>query len=167
MKFRLERSNDRDAVYQINTAAFSREDEANLIEALRSADVSMISLVAETGGEIIGHALFTPVAIIGWESASLMALGPIAVLPDWQRQGVGSALVEAGLEACRQRGCAAVFVLGHPTYYPRFGFVPSVRFGIDSEFGVPEEVFMAQELVEGALDEVSGTVHYHPVFKEV
>jgi len=167
MKIRQEMPNDHQAVYQINAAAFGREDEANLVDALRSADVPMISLVAETEDEIIGHALFTPVVIPGWESAALMALGPIAVLPDRQRQGVGTALVEAGLEACCTRGCAAVFVLGHPTYYPRFGFVPSAHFDIDSEFGVPEEVFMAQELVDGALEGVSGTVHYHPAFKGV
>jgi putative acetyltransferase len=167
MKIREEKPKDHQAVYQINAAAFGREDEADLVNALRSGDVSIISLVAEAGAEIIGHALFTPVAIPGWESAAFMALGPIAVLPDRQRGGVGSALVEAGLEACRTRGCTAVFVLGHPTYYPRFGFVPSTRFGIDSEFGVPEEVFMAQELVDGALEDVSGTVHYHPAFKGV
>jgi putative acetyltransferase len=167
MKIRQEKPNDRQAVYQINAAAFGRHDEADLVDALRSADVPVISLVAEAEGEIIGHALFTQVSIPGWESAAFMALGPIAVLPGWQQQGVGSALVEAGLDACRTRGCTAVFVLGHPTYYPRFGFVPSTRFGIDSEFGVPEEVFMAQELVDGALEGVSGTVHYHPVLKGV
>ncbi len=93
-----------------------------------------------------------------------MGLGPMAVMPDHQRQGIGSALVRAGIEHCKQLGCDAVVVLGHPEYYPRFGFTPASRFGIKSEYDVPEDVFMALELRPGTLKGRSGTMAYHPAF---
>lgn len=91
----------------------------------------------------------------------------MAVIPAFQRKGIGSALVRAGLEQCEQRGFDAVVVLGHPEYYPRFGFLPSSRFGIDSEYDVPEEVFMAMELSPGALHGKTGRIKYHQVFNEL
>ncbi len=96
-----------------------------------------------------------------------MGLAPMAVAPEHQRKGIGSALVRAGLEQCKQLGFAAVVVLGHPEYYPRFGFSPSSRFGINSEYEVPEEVFMAMELQPGALSGKTGRVKYHAAFSNV
>lgn len=94
----------------------------------------------------------------------IMGLAPMAVAPEHQRRGIGSALVRAGLEQCRQLGVGAVAVLGHPAYYPRFGFVPSARFGIGSEYEVPEDVFMVLELQAGVLLSGSGTATYHAAF---
>jgi putative acetyltransferase len=96
-----------------------------------------------------------------------MGLAPMAVLPARQRQGIGSALVRDGLGRCRELGYEAVVVLGHPGYYPRFGFVPASRFGIGCEYDVPAEVFMALELVPGALRGKPGTIRYHPAFAEL
>lgn len=96
-----------------------------------------------------------------------MGLAPMAVMPAAQRRGIGSALIRSGLERCAQLGYSAVVVLGHPEYYPRFGFVPASRFGIGCEYEVPDEVFMALELEPGALTGMSGTIRYHPAFAEV
>ncbi len=97
----------------------------------------------------------------------VMGLGPMSVAPEDQLKGIGSALVRAGLEHCKKMGFTAVVVLGHPEYYPHFGFSPSSRFGIDSEYEVPEEVFMAMELQPGALSGKTGRVKYHPAFSNV
>ncbi len=96
-----------------------------------------------------------------------MGLAPMAVAPMHQKKGTGSALVQAGLDQCRQLDFVAVVVLGHPEYYPRFGFSPASQFGIGSEYDVPEEVFMAMELQPDALSRKTGRVRYHPAFKEV
>jgi len=125
----------------------------------------LISLVAEENGEVIGHILFSPVALAG--DLKIMGLAPMAVKPGWQSKGVGTKLVKAGLQACEQAGYEAVVVLGHAGYYPRFGFEPSVNFGIKSEYDVPPEVFMVKELCEGALRDKSGTAKYLQVFNDV
>ena len=96
-----------------------------------------------------------------------MGLGPMAVAPEHQRAGVGSALIRAGLDACRALDRSAVVVLGHATYYPRFGFVPASTFGLACEYDVPDEVFMALELVPCALSDVSGTTRYSPAFSDL
>jgi putative acetyltransferase len=91
----------------------------------------------------------------------------MAVLPVWQNKGVGTQLVNEGLQACKAAGHGAVVVLGHPDYYPRFGFVPSTGFGIKSEYDVPVEVFMVKELQPDALKGITGIVKYHQAFNEV
>ena len=93
-----------------------------------------------------------------------MGLAPMAVLPGRQRQGIGSELVRAGLDECRRLGFGAIVVLGHAEYYPRFGFVPASKFGLKSEYDVPDDVFMALELIPGALRGRAGTIRYHPTF---
>lgn len=164
---REERVADVASVHAVNVAAFETDAEARLVDTLRKVADPVISLVAEVDGTVVGHILFTPVSAETAVDMRLMGLAPMAVLPAYQRRGIGSALVRAGLEACRERGVGAVVVLGHPTYYPRFGFVNSSRFGLESEYDVPRGAFMALELIPGALEAVSGTVRYHEAFGEV
>lgn len=164
MMIRAETSDDRQGVYALNLAAFETPAEADLVDALRREADPCISLVAEDDGEVIGHLLFSPARLSADPGARALALGPMAVTPARQREGVGSALLRAGLERCKKLGYRAVFVLGHPRYYPRFGFVPASRFGITSVYDVPDDVFMALELVPGALAGKAGKMHYHPAF---
>jgi putative acetyltransferase len=125
-------------------------------------------LVAELDGRLVGHILFTPVSLIGTPSRiRFMGLAPVAVLPEFQNQGVGSALVRAGLEACLSSGTELVFVLGHPDYYPRFGFQPVAPLGLHYKDAQLDPYFFVLELAPGALDGVSGSVSYHPLFDGV
>lgn len=166
MIVREETEQDREMVRTVNVAAFETASEADLVDALRAQADPVVSFVAEDNGEVVGHILFTPMTAPEHPHFKIMGLAPMAVLPDRQKQGVGSAMVREGLEHCRRLRSAAVVVLGHPEYYPRFGFEPASRFGIKSEYDVPDEVFMAMELQPGALDGIEGTVKYHPAFNE-
>ena len=168
MKIRPEQAADIPRIHKINKEAFTGEGEANLVDMLRKKGVSLISLVAEDDKGLWGHILFSPVSLSGENPGKLLAgLGPMAVLPSRQKQGVGSLLVEEGLKQCLKAGYDAVVVLGHADYYPRFGFVPSVAYGIVSSYDVPDEIFMVKELKKGGLKGVQGTVSYHDLFKEV
>lgn len=143
-------------------------NEANLVQALRSRHKVILSLVAVDYEQVVGHILFSPVVIETPEGAiDAVGLGPLGVLPQFQRQGIGSALVRHGLEALKRKNYAAVVVLGHPVFYLRFGFAPSVAYGIKSQYNVPDDVFMVAELVPGALNGKSGTVVYAPEFNSV
>jgi len=165
MYVRFEQPGDKAQIRKVHLQAFETEVEASLVDSLRDTDVELISLVAVQNEEVIGHILFSPVELDG--DARIMGLAPMAVLPSWQRKGVGGQLIDAGLKACEQEGYEAVVVLGHPGYYPRFGFVPTVNFGIKSEYDVPAEVFMVKELRQGALKGTTGIVKYHPVFSTI
>ena len=167
MIIRTEKENDRDAVYAINESAFETPSEANLVDTLREQAQPVVSLVAERNGKVVGHIIFSPVSLTGYSNLKIMGLAPMAVAPEHQRKGIGSSLVRSGLEQCKQQGFTAVVVLGHPEYYPRFGFSPSSNFGIDCEYEVPEEVFMAMELQPGALSGKTGRVKYHNAFSNV
>jgi putative acetyltransferase len=164
---RDEQATDYDAVRALNASAFDTAAEARLVDALREQAAPLVSLVAEQDGAIIGHILFTPVALSGRDDLEIMALAPMAVAPSRQRQGIGSALVSAGLDRCRALGAGAAVVLGHPAFYPRFGFVPSVRFGIVCEYDVPQDAFMVVELEPGFLQNASGTIRYHAAFRNL
>ncbi len=155
---------DRAGVRRINEAAFPSPAEADLVDALRAEADPIISLVAADGGGLTGHIMFSPMQLDGYSELKLMGLAPMAVTPDRQGTGIGSALVKAGLEACRAQDVAAIFVLGHPGYYPRFGFVPAPPLGLNSVYDVPEDTFMLMELQSGALADKAGRVHYHPAF---
>lgn len=162
---RAERSEDFEAIARVNEAAFGRPDEANLVTELRHSTSHHVSLVAElTDGRVVGHIFFSPVTILGHEGLNAMALAPMTVDPVHQRTGIGTALVEHGLAACQAVGAGAVIVLGHHTYYPRFGFSPASRFGLSSPYEVPNEAFMAIELTAGYLNGVEGTVKFHAAF---
>lgn len=167
MFVRPETDRDQKAVYAVNALAFDTSAEAKLVNVLRQQATQVLSLVAEIDKEVVGHILFSPVHLSGHPDLKVMGLAPMAVRPQQQRQGVGSALVRAGLKQCKQLGFTAVVVLGHPNYYPRFGFVPASRFGIDSEYEVPEDVFMAMELEPKALNGKTGKVQFHKAFRNV
>ena len=167
MLIRAERDTDRAAVHAVNAAAFPTPAEADLVDALRQQAHPLVSLVAKSDGAILGHILFSPVTLESRPDLRIMGLAPMAVAPEHQRSGIGSALVQAGLNECKQLGFSAVVVLGHPEYYPRFGFSPAVRYGIRSEYDVPDDVFMVMELVPGALHDARGTVRYHEAFSSV
>jgi putative acetyltransferase len=164
MHLRAELPTDVEAVHELNRAAFGGADEALIVDSLRGAVTPLVSLVAEVDGTVVGHILFSPVTLASTSHPLVMGLAPMAVRPDHQRSGVGTALVHAGLDACREIGAVAVVVLGHPTYYPRLGFVPASRFGLTCEYDVPDDVFMALELRPGALAAHKGQVRYHPAF---
>jgi len=168
MNIREEEKSDIKKIWEVNAEAFETEAEANLVNALRDSDIPFISLVAEERGEVTGHILFTPVELIEDNSGlRLMGLAPMAVVPKLQKKGIGSQLVKTGLESCLAQGYDAVVVLGHPEYYPKFGFVSSVKFGIKSEYEVPDEVFMVLELHEGSLKGHRGIIKYQPAFSNI
>jgi putative acetyltransferase len=156
---------DVDAVRGVNAAAFGRPDEGRLVDALREHAALCVSLVALEEGRVSGHIAFSP-ATLGDAGGPVViaALGPMAVMPDRQRLGVGSALVRAGLDACRRRGHEVVVVLGHPAFYPHFGFVSGRLLGVTCEYPVPDEAFMVTELSPGALRGRRGLVLYGPDF---
>ena len=165
MIFRPETTQDIDAVRRVNNAAFERHNESAIITELRKAEAVTLSMVAEQDNQIIGNVIFSPAKLENKKRArSIVALGPVAVHPDHQRSGVGTKLIQAALDGLRADGHRIAVVLGHSTYYPRFGFEPSVNFRIRSEWDVPDDVFMVLALADGALDHAHGVVIYHPAF---
>jgi putative acetyltransferase len=155
---------DSAVVAQIHTEAFGRPDEAGMVERVQALGGATISLLAGIDGRRVGHILLSPVTIDGRDDPRGLGLAPIAVLPSDQNRGIAGELVRAALHRARLLGYAYVVVLGHPTYYPRFGFVPASRFGLRYEQPVPDGAFMAQPLSPGALDGASGVVRYLPAF---
>ena len=168
MIIREEQPSDIEKIWKINVEAFETIAEANLVNSLRDSGCTFISMVAETENKVVGHILFTPVELSGNKNnLKIMGLAPMAVLSQYQNKGIGSELVQAGLERCKSLGCDAVVVLGHPDYYPKFGFVPSVKYGIKSEYDVSDEVFMILELNPGSLKHHEGVIKYHEAFNSV
>jgi putative acetyltransferase len=167
MNVRPEEERDWTAVHVLNAAAFPSRAEADLVDILRHGARPLVSLVAEADDAVVGHLMLSPVSLPGHPALPIMGLGPMAVAPERQRGGIGSALVRAALAACAELGVAAVVVLGHPEYYPRFGFAPAARFGIACEYEAPVEAFMLLELHPGVLQGVTGTVRYHAAFATV
>src|SRR5215813_391217 len=162
---RLEEIEDQKDIRRVNELAFGQTMEADLVDALRTNAHPHISLVAVVGGRIVGHIFFSPVSIESENSIfTAIGLAPMSVLPEFQNQGIGSRLVDEGLKKCRELGHSIVVVLGHPNYYPRFGFIPAHLKGIRSEYDVPDDTFMMLELNENALAGRSGLVRYHPEF---
>lgn len=167
MLIRNEAEADHEAVQAILDSAFEGDAESRLVSQLRLCATPLISLVAEQDGEVLGHILFSPITLDSDPSLALMGLAPMAVLPDQQRRGIGAALIEAGLKRCRQSQIGAVVVLGHPGYYPRFGFRESVSFDISCEYDVPAEAFMLLEIQAGYMNGHRGTVRYHEQFSKL
>jgi len=165
---RFEEPGDAESVRRVNELAFGREDEAGLVDALRLLDEPLISLVAVQGDQTVGHILFSPVTIES-EGTSLgaMGLGPLAVLPEVQGQGIGTQLVAAGIKECQKAGHEIIVLVGHPGYYPRFGFQPCKPLGLEFSEDVPPEAFMVLELKAGALAGRRGVVKFLPEFDGV
>jgi putative acetyltransferase len=164
MLIRPEQPADIAGIHQVNEVAFDGRTEADLVDALRERARPHVSLVGDEDGAIVGHIMFSPVTLSSDPELRIMGLAPMAVVPAFQRKGIGSALVRAGLDACRGIGVSAVVVLGHAEYYPRLGFMPASRFQLLSEYNVGGENFMALELTPGALRGKGGGVSYHPAF---
>ena len=165
---RPETIEDAAQVRHVNELAFAQPAEADLVEKLRQASPDALSLVA-VDDDVVGHILFTPVVVESVGRRVLgMGLAPMAVLPDRQRQGIGSQLVRRGLDILRERGCPFVVVVGHPEYYPRFGFEPASTHGLASQWeGMPDAAFMALVLDAPAMAGVSGVAKYREEFDEV
>ena len=167
---RAETAGDFDAVRKLNKKAFGGKNESMLVDSLRRSDdfIPGLSIVTEKDGKVVGHILFSLIRIIAQGSETpALALAPMAVLPSYQNQGIGSALVKYGLNECGKSGHKIVVVVGHPEYYPRFGFIKAGEKGLKLPFEAPDEVFMVIELAPGALSGVSGTVEYPPEFSAV
>jgi putative acetyltransferase len=163
LNIRTETADDCDAIRRVNREAFGGEDEARLVDALRAGGHVRLSLVAELDGQVVGHVLFSELAIVNeTRSVPALALAPMAVLPAHQNQRIGAALIRAGLEMCRERGHHIVIVLGHKGYYPRFGFSAKLALPLESIYA--GESLMALELTPDALRGVMGRVVYAPPF---
>lgn len=168
MIIRPENPEDLAAIHRVVETAFGQPAEADLVDKLRANGKVVVSLVTEAEGQIVGHILFSEVTLeTNPQAIKVIGLAPLAVLPDWQKRGVGSQLTQVGLAACRAAGYEAAIVLGHPEYYPRFGFVPASQFELQSEYNVRDEVFMAMELTDGALTDCHGLVRYQAEFNEL
>lgn len=168
MTVRPETPADFAAVRQVHCRAFPTEVEADLVERLRKQPGHLpgLSLVAEEAGEILGHVILSPVTVEGRE-CGVLGLGPVGVLPSRQRQGIGAALMHAAIAESERLGYGGIVLLGHPEYYPRFGFQPASRFRLTSIYQVPDEAFMALPLRAGSLEGVSGQVRYSAPFDEL
>jgi len=162
---REERPADIEAIRVLNQQAFGQLLEGRLVDALRSNRGFILSLVAALNDEIVGHILFSPAIVRSdREQISGAGLGPMAVLPEHQRQGIGGKLIEAGKQKLRDLGCPFVVVVGHPEYYPRFGFEPASRYGIRCEWDVPDDVFMMLIMDQSRMAGVSGLAEYRREF---
>jgi putative acetyltransferase len=163
-----EQLEDKDAVHQVNVAAFGRENEATLVARLRGV-ASTFSWVAVDLDRVVGHILFSPVAIEGEGECEglILGLAPVAVLTEEQGKGTGSLLIQQGLVECARLGAKAIVVLGAPKYYRRFGFESAKNYGLRCEYDVPDEAFMVLELVQDALKNCVGMVKYRPEFSMV
>jgi putative acetyltransferase len=162
---RSEEKADHARVFEILTAAFERNNEANLVEVLRSSAEPQISLVAEDDGRILGHIFFSPVEIeASGEPPGLAGLAPVSVDPAHQGLGIGGALIRAGLERCRELSWQAVFLVGNPAYYSQFGFALASPMGFS--YGDPafDAVLQAHEVSPRTLDGHGGRVRFHPAF---
>jgi putative acetyltransferase len=170
VQIRPERPGDYDAIHEVNAAAFGQEAEAVLVEKVRRSPdfIPGLSLVAVHDGRVVGHILFSLIRVRIQnepdQERPILSLAPMAVRPELQGRGIGSALVQRGLEIARDLGCQAVVVVGHPDYYPRFGFSPARPKGLEAPFPVPDGAFMALELEPHCLDGLRGTLVYPPAF---
>lgn len=167
MLIRKEEPKDYEIIYSLVKDAFdsaehSDGNEQDLVNALRKGDafIPELSLVAETDGKIVGHIMFTKAKVAG---NTVLVLAPLSVLPEYQRKGIGAALIKEGHKIANELGYEYSVVLGSEKYYPRAGYLPADNFGIKPSFDVPNENFMACKIKEGASD-IHGIIKYAEEF---
>jgi len=165
IEIREERPGDVAAIHDLNQRAFGQDQESNIVDALRSNGAALLSLVATLNDRVVGHILYSPLSVGG--EATGAALGPMAVLPEHQCQGIGSKLVEVGNRKLKDAGCPFIIVVGHANYYPRFGFRPTSAHGIRCEWEVPDDVFMLLVLDQAKMQGVCGLAKYRHEFSSV
>jgi putative acetyltransferase len=165
IEIREERPDDVTAVREVNRRAFGQEQERNIIDALRTNRGALLSLVATVNGRVVGHIIYSPLSV--GENVNGVALGPMAVVPEYQRHGIGTKLIETGNRKIKDAGYPFIIVVGHAEYYPRFGFRPAREYGIKCEWDVPDEVFMLQVLNEAKMPGASGLANYRHEFSTV
>lgn len=164
---RPEKPEDYNYVNEVNKQAFGQEDEACLVERIRKSPnyIKELSLIAVKNNKIVGHILFSIIRINTKKGPiPVLSLAPMAVLPEFQKQGIGSLLVRKGLEKSKRLGYKTVILIGHPDYYPRFGFTGAKGKGLKAPFPVPDEAFLVYELVPGSLDGINGTIEYPDLY---
>ena len=162
---REEQPGDAAAIRDVNRRAFGKDQEANVVDALRSNGAWLLSLVATLDGQVVGHIIYSPITIA--ESLIGAALGPMAVLPEHQRQGIGTKLVDVGNQRIEKAGWPFIIVVGHANFYSRFGFVPASVHGIRCQWEVPDDVFMLLILDQAKMYGVSGLAKYRHEFSTV
>lgn len=165
IEIREERPDDVAAVRDLNRRAFGQDQESNIVDALRANGAALLSLVATLNDRVVGHIMYSPLTIDGKLEGA--ALGPMAVIPERQRQGIGSKLIEAGNQKLKDAGCPFIIVVGHADYYPRFGFRPASEHGIKCQWDVPDDVFMLLVLDQAKMEGVSGLAKYRHEFSSV
>jgi putative acetyltransferase len=168
MNIRCETLQDYPSIAQVNILAFGQENEAKLVESIRASDyyIPELALVAEVQDVIVGHILFSYIDLLGAETFKVLGLAPLAVIPQFQNQGIGTQLVKTGLEIAIMKEAALVVVLGHPQLYSRFGFRPSIDYQIEPPFPVPTDVFMVKTLPKYQ-QKYQGKIIYPAAFNEV
>jgi len=163
---RPERPGDAASIHALHVAAFSGETEARIVDDLRRNDAVLASFVAEVAGIIVAHVMFSAVTVE--QGTTGVGLAPIAVHPEHQHRGIGTRLIRHALEILRNDGWTWVALLGHPRYFPRFGFLPAVLYGLACPWeGVPDPAFMALPLIDGGLDLCQGIVRFRPEFNQM
>jgi putative acetyltransferase len=164
---RREQPQDISEIRQVNIQAFGREQEALVVDKLRKNCNSILSLVAFTDDKVVGHIMFSP-AVIEGKHGKLVGTGlaPLAVLPEYQRKSIGTQLMQTAIARIKEGGCPYIIVIGHPEYYARFDFEQASRFGIRSEWEVPDEPFMILMLDRKAMDGITGVAKYRQEWVE-
>ncbi len=162
---RKEFTEDYESVYSVNMRAFGQDTEAKLVNRLREADALLLSLVALIDEQVVGHIAFSPVTITDEDrEVEAIGLAPMAVIPEYQKKGIGSKLIEEGCKVLKEEGYYRVVVLGYAEYYSQFGFITAKKYGIRWEHECPDEAFMIKSLREGAFNGISGIVKFRPEF---
>ena len=165
IEIREERADDVAAVRNMNRRAFGQDQESNIVDALRANEAALLSLVATLDDRVVGHIMYSPLSIGG--SVTGAALGPMAVFPEHQRQGIGTKLVKVGNQKLKDAGYPFIIVVGHADYYPRFGFKRANEHGITCEWDLPDDVFMLLVLDQAKMESVSGLATYRHEFSSV